>query len=111
LFLITNLIGPSDFGVGGIFLVLITIYVLCFLILVLGSRLLEKVIITHSADKTVSNIYINRLRRRSLLISAALAFAPLLLISMNSLGNVQIWYVVLVVLFECVAIFFIIKRA
>ena len=110
LLFIMNLFGPGDFGVGGIFLVLLSVYVTCFLLFALIFRLFEMIrgFIDRDSIKDVAKL--NHRRKQMLLASAVLAFAPLLLISINSLGQMQIWYIALVILFELVAIIFIIKK-
>jgi hypothetical protein len=49
-------------------------------------------------------------RKRTIYISVALAFVPLFLISLNSIGQLQLRDVFLILLIEALAIFYIIKR-
>jgi hypothetical protein len=104
-----NLTGPSDFGIAGIFLVLLAVYLFFFSLFVMIARLTEAVR-KFFANDVRNTTTASRYGRRSLFVSAALAFAPLLLISLNSLGQMQAWYLLLVLVFEGVAIFFIVKK-
>jgi hypothetical protein len=105
-----NLIGPSDLGAGGIFVVLMLIYAVFFLFFMLVARAIKASTGSFRKKNVENTTKIMRARRRSVLISAVLAFAPLLLVSMNSLGQMQLWYIALVALFETAAVFFVIKK-
>jgi len=88
---------PREVGLFGILTVIIAIYAF----FVAGFYLLSKVFRRKP----------NHSERRAIYISATLAFAPVLLIILNSLGAVGIIELVLIMIFEVVAIFLITKRA
>lgn len=96
LFIFTD---PREVGLLGILTVILAVYVFFAACFYLIAMLFNK-----SKDK------VNSGERRQILISAALAFAPVLLIIFNSLGSIGIIEVIAIVLFEVITIFLITKR-
>lgn len=88
---------PSEVGLLGILVVILAIYMLfvsCFYLFTAIFSRTQKQISEH----------------RRLLISSALAFAPVFLIIFNSLGAIGVVEAIMIVLFEAIIIFLIVKR-
>ena len=111
--LILNITNPSDIGAIGILFVLVLVYALFFSLFIIASHIVWVIVDFLRAGKKNSVVNKARTMRRQKLsnyISAILAFAPLFIISLNSLGQIRIWDVLLIVLFEALAIFYVHKR-
>ncbi len=113
LLLLVNLTDPVSAGPGGILLVFLLIYVfwagLFFTLLHLGVRVASRLIIKYRRTVTVRSLQLGV--RKAYYIASALAFVPVLFLAMNSLGQLQIRDVGLVLVFMILIIFYITKRA
>lgn len=96
LFIFTD---PREVGLLGILVVVLAIYVFFTALFYLCLSLFNK--------KKENN---SSAGHRQLLISATLAFAPVLLVIFNSLGSIGIIEVAAIILFEVITIFLITKR-
>lgn len=112
LMLLMNTTDPISAGPGGILVVFLLVYVfwagMFFTILHLGLGLVSRLIIRHRKTVTVRSIQLSI--RKAYYIASALAFVPVLLLAMNSLGQLQIRDVALVSIFMFLVIFYIVKR-
>lgn len=112
LFLLFNISNPVDIGPGGILLVFVLIYLLCvstvFIVLHFGISLASRFVASRS------NIAQRQWRigvRKAYYIASALAFAPVILLAMQSVGQLQLRDILLVLFLESLAIFYIVKRS
>lgn len=112
LVLLLNTTDPVSAGPGGILLVFLLIYIfwasLFFTILHLGLGTISRFIIKYRQTVTVRSLQISV--RKAYYIASALAFAPVLFLAMNSLGQLQVRDVALVLAFMTLVIFYIVKR-
>lgn len=107
---ILNVTQPSTVGPLGILLVFILMYVsvlgvLTFLLYSL-SRLISKISTSFTVKKPIRPLSLSR----SYYFSSVLALAPVMLIGMQSVGEVEIYDVLLIVLFVVIACTYISKR-
>ena len=96
LMLLLTFTNPREVGLFGILAVIAAIY--CFFV--------SAIYLFYGLFRKKADVK----GRKVLYISCALAFAPVLLIILNSLGAVGIIELILIVLFEITAIFLITKR-
>jgi hypothetical protein len=101
---------PATIGPLGILLVFILLYtsvlgVLTFLLFGC-SRVIAKLIATLAIHKTIRPLSLSR----SYYYSSVLALAPVLFVGMQSVGEVSVYDVLLVVLFATIACIYIAKR-
>lgn len=112
LLLISTLTDPVSVGPGGILIVFLLVYIfwagLFFTVLHLGLDVLSRLIIKYRRTVTVRSLQVSV--RKAYYIASALAFAPVLFLAMNSLGQLQIRDVGLVLVFMLLIIFYIVKR-
>lgn len=112
LLLIMNSTDPISIGPGGILVVFLLIYIFWagffFTMIHLGIGFVSRFVISRRKVVTVRSIEVGV--RRAYYIASALAFVPVLFIAMNSLGQLQIRDVLLVLSFTALVIFYIIKR-
>ncbi len=112
LFVIFNLSNPVDIGPGGILVVFVLIYLFFassfFVIMHLGVRLLSRLV---ASRKSIDHRHWTIEVRRAYYIASALAFTPVVLLAMQSVGQLQARDVLLVALLEILTIFYIVKRA
>lgn len=108
--LLFNYTAPETIGPLGILLTFIVIYTLCFTVIFATWKALYNLHKFFRPSKTTITGKTNFLRNRIGYISAVLAFMPLFLISLNSIGQLQIRDVFLIILIEVLAIFYIVKR-
>lgn len=112
LFLILSLTDPLSAGPAGMLLVFFLIYLFCasmlFIFLHVGLRLASKLINTYS-KLTIKEWQLGV--RKSYYIASVLAFGPVLLLAMQSVGQLQVRDVILTVAFLTIAIFYVIKRS
>jgi hypothetical protein len=112
LFVLFNISNPVDIGPAGILIVFILIYLFCassfFVFLHFGVGLLSRFV---SSRKSIDHRHWQIGVRRAYYIASALAFAPVVLLAMQSVGQLQIRDVLLVTILEILAIFYIVKRA
>jgi len=113
LFFIMNMTNPSDSGPAGIAIVLLLIYGLCFGVIMVMALVLRFVAglfraeRDEIADKTREEAHSDK---RIIMICAALAVAPILVISLNSIGQIDFIDIALITATEAVAVFYIIKK-
>lgn len=113
LVLFLNLTSPLSVGPTGILLTFVLIYGVSFLSLLIISRIFEMIYRAIWPPTSDGLIDVNRSRRnrkRLNLIMASLSFVPIFLMSLNSIGQMSFRDVVLIVVIEVLAIFYIIRR-
>lgn len=112
LFLLFNISNPVDIGPGGILLVFILIYLLCvslvFIMLHFGISLASRFVASRSS---IAQRQWRIGVRKAYYVASALAFAPVILLAMQSVGQLQLRDILLVSFLEALAIFYIVKRA
>lgn len=112
LLLLTNLTDPVSVGPGGILVVFMLVYIfwvgLFFTLLHLGLNLASKLVIRYRKAVTVRTYKMGV--KKAYYIASALAFAPVLFLAMNSVGQLQPRDVGLVLVFMTLIIFYIVKR-
>lgn len=112
LLFITNSTDPVSIGPGGILVVFLLVYIfwagLFFTAIHLGIGIVSSLIIKYRKTVTVRSFQIGV--RKAYYIASALAFAPVLFLAMNSLGQLQLRDVALVLVFMLLIIFYIVKR-
>ncbi len=113
LLLLVNLTDPVSVGPGGILIVFLLVYIfwagLFFTLLHLGLSLASSVLIRYRKSVTVRTYKMGV--KKAYYIASALAFAPVLFLAMNSVGQLQPRDVGLVLVFMTLIIFYITKRA
>jgi hypothetical protein len=97
---------PQSARLTGILMAVVFLYVLFWGIFLLGGNLLCK----SRREKVVQKMSSKLKNGQRLRISAALAFAPVLVIVFNSLGNIGVVELVLIMSFEAIVIFLIRKK-
>jgi heme/copper-type cytochrome/quinol oxidase subunit 2 len=102
--LLLSFTNPQNMGLFGILLVLLVIYVFFTTLFYSIYRILGRNKKSDTSDKNRSS------NKRPLIISAVLALCPILLITLNSLSSIGLIELALIVLFETVVIFLVIKR-
>lgn len=112
LLFVLNATDPVSAGPGGILVVFLLIYIfwasLFFTILHLGLGVASRLIIKYRRSVTQRSLQVGV--RKAYYIASALAFAPVLFLAMNSLGQLQARDIILVLSFMSLIIFYIIKR-
>lgn len=102
---------PTSIGPLGILIVFILMYVVVLGVLTFtlagGSRLLVRMASTLTVQRPLQPLGL----RRAYYFSSALALAPVMLIGMQSVGEVGVYDVLLVALFITMACVYIAKRA
>lgn len=110
--LVTTMTDPISVGPGGILVLFLLVYIfwagLFFTVIHLGIGLTSRFIIKYRKTVTVRSMQIGV--RKAYYIASALAFAPVLFLAMNSLGQLQLRDVALVLVFMSLIIFYIVKR-
>ena len=111
LFVIFNVSNPVDIGPGGILIVFVLIYLFfasCFFILLhFGINILSRYL---ARRKSIDHRHWQVGVRLAYYIASALAFAPVVVLAMQSVGQLQLRDVLLVTVLEVLAIFYIVKR-
>ena len=111
LFILFNVSNPVDIGPAGILSVFILIYLFfasCFFVLLhFGVGILSRLV---AKRRTIDHRHWQIGVHRAYYIASALAFAPVVLLAMNSVGQLQTRDVILVFVLEVLAIFYIVKR-
>ncbi len=112
LYFFLNLTNPLTSGPWGVMTVFILIYGLSLGVILSLFCLIEKVYsyATSDPEKPAKRNLFIRWRKRSLFISIALAMVPIFIISLNSIGSLEIKDVVLIFIIEALLIFYIIRR-
>jgi hypothetical protein len=113
LVLVANLTNPLSAGPLGILVVFALVYICTLSVLLLLVRFMEAVYrLLSSASMTVAKKdKMRRWRRQSTQITAVLSFVPIFLISLNSIGQLGLRDIALIIAIEALLIFYIIRRA
>lgn len=113
LYFLLNLSNPSKSGPIGVLAVFAVIYIFSFSALVLVIYLLESIYKLLKPQKSNLKAQENKealRQRRTNLIAAALSLVPIFIISLNSIGELSLTDLALIVAIEALLIFYIIKR-
>jgi len=111
LIIILFFVNPADINAFGLLGVLAVLYLFFFVLFVFLYRAVELIIqFFRGTSKPKDAIKQQKNRRKIPYIIVALALIPLFLVSFNSLGQLNILNLSLIVLFEILAIFYIVKR-
>ena len=112
-----NLTNPLSAGVFGVLIVLGLIYGITWLTLLVIIRLsgavygvLRSPAKTETAETVVGQEKTRETRRRTTLITAALSFVPIFIVSLNSIGSLSFRDILLITVIQIIAIFYIVKR-
>jgi hypothetical protein len=101
---------PASAGPMGVLLVFVSLYVLVLCVLTFliywFSHLFVKIIGVFRPNKPIKSLTL----LRSYYFSSVLALAPVIFMAMQSVGGVQAYDVILVIIFMTVACFYISKR-
>lgn len=112
LFLMLNMTNPTESGPLGMLVLMVLIYSLTFGVVLLGAMLvlfIIRLIIPAKATTTAETRRYWRLRK-TIAICAVLAATPMLVISLNSIGQLRFVDVLLILATELVAVFYISKK-
>ena len=113
LILVLNLTTPAAAGPVGILAVFVLIYLASFCALMLFAKLLEliwRAVRPPTGETVVAGERARASRTRVTLIAAVLSLVPIFLISLNSIGQLNFVDVVLIVLIEALAVFYLARR-
>lgn len=109
---VTNTTDPVSAGPGGILIVFVIIYLiiasLLFTVLHLGVRVVSAQLVKRQSRVTARTYKISV--RKAYYIASAVAFGPVLLLALNSVRQLKMTDIFLVILFLLLAIFYITKR-
>lgn len=108
LFQLTNPLSVGPVGILAVFFLLYLFFASCFFILLhVGVGILASLINRQrSVEQRTWRIGV----RRAYYVASILAFIPVLVLAMNSLGQLQIRDILLVVALTGIAVFYVIKR-
>lgn len=111
LLIMWNITDPIQGGPAAILLSFILIYILCvsllFILLHVGVRMVSKLWAKRSANVREWRIGV----RRAYYVASVVAFGPVLLLAMQSVGQLQLRDILLVVVLLGLAIFYVVKRS
>ena len=113
LLLTMNLTNPADGGPAIILAVLLLIYGLTYSIFVLFVMLfwhIYRLAIPKGENVTTSEVKYKRAIKRALIICAVVAAAPIMVISLSSLGKMSLFEGMLILVTELVACGYVVKR-
>lgn len=112
LFFVLNYTSPTTAGPWGILLTFASIFLFAFAVIFATLNICETIYFRVKPEKSAGVLagQPKLFRKRTIYVSVALAFIPLFLISLNSIGQLQLRDVFLILLFEALAIFYIVKR-
>lgn len=112
LFLMLNMTNPTESGPLGMLVLMVLIYSLTFGIVLLGAMLVLFIIRLIIPAKTTTTAEARRYwrLRKTIAICAVLAATPMLVISLNSIGQLRFVDVLLIFATELVAVFYISKK-
>lgn len=113
LLLTMNLTNPADGGPAIILVVLLLIYGLTYSIFVLFVMLfwhIYHLAIPKGENVTTSEAKYKRVIKRALIICAVVAAAPIMVISLSSLGKMSLFEGMLILVTELVACGYVVKR-
>lgn len=112
LWIILDRMSPVDVGPGGILMIFVIIYLICasvlFTILHLGLDVLKRLSVRY--PKLRDTIPSPLSLRRSYYTASVLAFGPVLLLALNTVRQLRLQDIVLVIIFLVLAVFYIAKR-
>lgn len=105
---IWNTTNPKDVGPLGVFIVFLLLYIfwlsIIFLILRSGLIIFKKIYAHSKHQRHVSE-------RRAYYVASVVAFLPVLLLGLHSVGQLELRDAALAVLFVALAVFYVIKRS
>jgi len=112
LFIMLNLTSPFKSGSLGILIVFGLIYLLTLSVLLILERLAGVIyrLMRPSRKKPLNENTTKLLNRRVNLIVMAVSFVPIFVISMNSIGQLNLIDIALIIIIEAVLIFYILRR-
>lgn len=113
LLLTMNLTNPADGGPAIILAVLLLIYGLTYSIFVLFVMLfwhIYRLAVPKGENATTSEVKYKRAIKRALIICAVVAAAPIMVISLSSLGKMSLFEGMLILVTELVACGYVVKR-
>ncbi len=113
LYFLLNLFSPSNAGPIGVLAVFATVYIFSFSALSLIARMLENVYRAVRPQHPIAPAQQDRrqvYQKRVNLIAAVLSLVPIFLISLNSIGELGLADVALIVAIEGLLIFYIFKK-
>jgi hypothetical protein len=99
-----NYFNPNSIGPNGILIFFILFYFLCFVTTIMLLRLVVAVARLRTPGKRIIP------RTRGFYFASIVALAPVMLIALNTLGQLEFIDIVLVAIFELVALFYIQRR-
>jgi len=106
-----NTTNPSTAGPLGVLAIFVLMYMLVLgaltFLLVLGSRLWARVATSMAVARPIQPLDV----RRSYYFASILALAPIMILAMNSVGEVGIYDLLLVALFATIATIYVAKRS
>ena len=107
-----NLTNPLSAGPLGVLAAFVLIYGVSFSALLLIARLIRVIYraIRPHRETVVDQDRTRIVKRRLTLIVAALSAVPIFLISLNSIGQLRFTDILLIVVIEILAIFYIVRR-
>jgi hypothetical protein len=98
LFVLVNLFSPLQVGPNGILGFFFLLYLLCATLTLMGFKAFRQLFKVRTS--TIKLLY----------LSATISFAPVMLIALNTLNQLQLIDIVLVFIFELLALFYIFRR-
>ena len=112
LFLVLNLTDPFESGSIGILIVLGLVYVLTLSALLILIRLAKFIyhLMQPAKKKLTSENAAALMNRRINLITAVISLMPVFIMSMNSIGQLNMVDIALIIVIEAILIFYIIRR-
>ena len=113
LFFVLHYTNPTTAGPLGVLIVFATAFLFSFVVIYTTISIIEAIYCSIASSRKKDNernTRTNVINKRTAYISIALSFAPLFLLSLNSIGQLQIRDIFLILLIEVVAIFYIVKR-
>ena len=105
---IWNVTNPSDAGPFGVLIVFLTLYIFCLSIIFLALRsglIIFKRIYAHSKHQRHLS------ERRAYYVASIIAFLPVLLLGLHSVGQLELRDAALAVLLVGLAVFYVMKRS
>lgn len=112
LFFTLNMTNPSDGGPAVILLVLLLVYGISYAVIVLAVLLVNYIyrLIAPLAETTTAADKERHAMRRMLAVVAVVSATPIMLISLNSIGQMNFVDFILIAATECLAVFYILKK-
>jgi hypothetical protein len=101
---------PATIGLPGILVVIILLYILFYLLIYVTIRVVLRILQYFRSNKNNIKLEEHKVVRRLPIFSALWALAPVFLISLNSLGEIQLRDIALILLFEALATFYALRK-